>query len=1109
MVYNARRLIVILLLLMLAGVFLLMNPPEPSGDMPDLRAWADGSVLQWLINVLSLGHEFPTASSLAIKSLIFRGGVTVLAVFALVAWGLSIRRDSRPAHEDSESELDDPAPLATNGVGSDEREQLLDESIDAEPDEPGRRDLLFGRPIAWRHPGGLGWALILMGCFLLWTAASVYWSHAGSFTITWSEQFAFVAVLAAAIGLTLSRRQVRTFAGGWLVIATLAGGLLLWHQTERAPDWPLRLFTQDPRELAGVFLPVMLLAAVIAAERLARLLFPASADDRRGGGVAAFVALLLSAALLGLVIFRCGEAAAWTAGASACIGLATVLVILTRRSWRMLSIAGLAAALLLAAWLAVASPSADIPAVATEKPPTSLPEKPVADHGRWAIAGQIFAGSPVIGRGGWGFRLLADSHAAEMARTDPRLADVQISDAGNQWLELLVDFGIVGVLMVAAALGLLLAAAGRAVGRSPWRRHRFLLAGLAGGLAAMLAHQLFASSLDGYVFPAVLGTWVGLVAAAARWSQRPLPEKGLDEYRWGFYPGGLTFLAGALMVATAVGFLVVQDWIAARNYYRAAMVDGRRSEQLRQEINDRVNAECTRISQLVARRLGSDGKVAEGDLDFTDPQLFLRLEELSALTASRRASALQASHYSMQPQIQYASMEVMSDALVQLVQVQVEMKQRARQMLSPVLARFGRAFGPVETTTSGKWAQDMDGALLTCTEMDRIHPAHPAGIGPKMARIQMLNVRGRALANVANPVIQQEMLKSLETAGQLLDAHLKIRPTDLPGVLFRLTLSDPRSVAGELMLPSTAVERLIQRAGLNLTAERRLEMLRDAQRDHGLIGGNSERWLRLGGKVVGRPIWSPMPGRFYDELADLERVLDPEAWERLLTDAAAGELRALSDVNSSEVALADPGKDEHVRNAPQTFCLFAERELLRNHILMRDGVRGWPGGSTWLQRADDWLARAGALYKLWPEHFALQRIMVALRRAQLAWAMEGAGSEKSMSHLSDARAMLDQVDRAHYLTARRAIAVVAMFLHAEREESAVALEWARRTGYLGNNSLETFRKEIATEWQGWLLPTPARKDERDEIEAGKIPATQPEAAKTSLWPLRPPRLRIR
>jgi O-antigen ligase len=167
---------------------------------------------------------------------------------------------------------------------------------------------------------------------------------------------------------------------------------------------------------------------------------------------------------------------------------------------------------------------------------------------QWRDSLVMFAERPVFGHGPGSYGWVAEATRRHMK--DPKH---QAFYAHNDYLHSLVDFGLVGTLLLALPLGWLGWRLWRTLRRVREQTEVALVAGLLGAWTAMLVHAAFDFNLRIYANVAVLALLSGLVAgrliALGVWSPRPAP-------RW---------LAG-VGAAVAALLLGVMSWMLVSYY---------------------------------------------------------------------------------------------------------------------------------------------------------------------------------------------------------------------------------------------------------------------------------------------------------------------------------------------------------------------------------------------------------------------------------------------------------------------------------------------------------------------------------------------------------------
>ncbi len=167
---------------------------------------------------------------------------------------------------------------------------------------------------------------------------------------------------------------------------------------------------------------------------------------------------------------------------------------------------------------------------------------------QWRDSLVMFAERPVLGHGPGSYGWVAEATRRHMK--DPKH---QAFYAHNDYLHSLVDFGVVGSLLLALPLLWFGWRLWRSLRRAQELTDVALIAGLLGAWAAMLAHAAFDFNLRIYANVAVLALLSGVVAGrlmvSGVWSPRPAPRA----------------LAGAGAVVAAV-LLGVMSWMLVSYY---------------------------------------------------------------------------------------------------------------------------------------------------------------------------------------------------------------------------------------------------------------------------------------------------------------------------------------------------------------------------------------------------------------------------------------------------------------------------------------------------------------------------------------------------------------
>jgi hypothetical protein len=132
----------------------------------------------------------------------------------------------------------------------------------------------------------------------------------------------------------------------------------------------------------------------------------------------------------------------------------------------------------------------------------------------WSYALRMFANRPFTGHGQGGYALLGDSFVANDIESDPLVFDGPIDHAHNEWLETLVDLGLVGTILVVAVLALTFIGVHYSL-RNGDSEHRWCLIGLAGSLVGLAVEECAGVGLRVSEVPVAFYTVLGLTWAGA------------------------------------------------------------------------------------------------------------------------------------------------------------------------------------------------------------------------------------------------------------------------------------------------------------------------------------------------------------------------------------------------------------------------------------------------------------------------------------------------------------------------------------------------------------------------------------------------------------------
>lgn len=415
--YRSDWLLLIMAAAGLLGATLLGNPAASR------RVWPEGSILEQIVWVLSLGYRLPTSRGLEAKSL------AVAAVSGLLLIGATVRMVRR-------------------------RVQVL--------------DYWQGFRGSTNHRVGAAtlsaWAALLL---IVWGLASASWSGAAAISIGSAWVFSLGYIWAAGLALHGHRLMVRHLADVLLGCAAVTAVLSLWYWNVRGTDarlgWPMG----NPLLLASVMVPAIVIGAGRLAERFEAIYLRGLARRLLIESLANLIGVCLVVAALWATHSR-GPLLAMLVGLAGAGWIA-----LSRRSrvaWGLIGVVVVAMA---------------VPTVA-EKIFDAGGGRDASARMRlyaWSDAIHLAMQKPAAGQGAGGYSRLATSLSARDTVADPLAMGGEVSSHAHcEMLEVAADLGVFGLIVGLAIWGLAFTAATARV-RS---EDRWIAAAVAGAIVAVL-----------------------------------------------------------------------------------------------------------------------------------------------------------------------------------------------------------------------------------------------------------------------------------------------------------------------------------------------------------------------------------------------------------------------------------------------------------------------------------------------------------------------------------------------------------------------------------------------------------------------------------------------
>ncbi|NOT02341.1 MAG: O-antigen ligase family protein, partial [Phycisphaerales bacterium] len=412
-------------LVCLLGATLVGNCLLTSGPMATIEGakdWSEESVLRAIVHVLNLSYTQTTPLGVEIKTLAFGMGIAAAAIAAGVA--LIVRP---PASDEV-----DPTDEIINAEGS-----------------AGTTTHRLGMAKRQLRPVPTAQAMLLL--YLAWSFGSVMWSDAPELAVGGSMWLAMGVVWALVLGRGLGRSAAQAGALVLVGVCAVTGVVAIAYFGERNPVRRASYPIGNPLFLAACLLPGLILAVTQLAYVLRTLSGGAGpvggSRAARGGVTGAVVCGLLWAAVIVVTAWTVRLTGSRSALVALGAGVVSVVILLTRGRVRTTAVVVTAVACVAGMWLYVV-------------PQFSAPSSTGRDASlrlrgyAWGYASELIEKSMMVGHGQGGFVRLGDGLVQESdAQNDPIALDARLAHAHNEWLEVWVDLGLVGMMLLLASLG--------------------------------------------------------------------------------------------------------------------------------------------------------------------------------------------------------------------------------------------------------------------------------------------------------------------------------------------------------------------------------------------------------------------------------------------------------------------------------------------------------------------------------------------------------------------------------------------------------------------------------------------------------------------------------
>ncbi len=557
---RTSQILTILAIVALAGNCLLTSPVRFSEAHQQ-----DTSLLKPVVTALGLGGAFPTPRGIEIRDLIYFCGAALLALAAGIRLMTSSRRP-RIAFDD-----------------------LFD--------------------VRRRASSPMFWWFVL----LLVAAISTYYSHAPEIC----RGQAIIRFMHAAwwwpLAALLLPRHVPRLASALLIILAILGGVGIWYFVERnLPGTRVKYPIGNELWLGACLLPGVFLAIGLGAARWKWN--DAKADRADDEPAPARVSLpIIVSIVCGLLVIG----ALWlTRSRSAAVGLAAgaavVVVLCAQRQNRLWAVL---VCLILAMAGAMFVQSLRVHGEMGQR---AHSVRARLDH-EWPYALTLFYQKPIAGHGDGAYSMLAGQYAREEQLDDPAVLSFDgwswVGRAHNEYLELLADLGLIGMISFIMAIVMTLYVATKFCDRrrdDPQRAaERWLVIGLAAAFFALAVEEFSSIAFREPGMPPIwLSVWAMLWAMVRTTRGEADVEKD-EERRIGIPTVRLTGTAIG-MGAVALLIFSVQNWRAERAQFESKQaLDGGEYKAAADSADFSATHTLHPFRNLISRVYGIDARSAQ------------------------------------------------------------------------------------------------------------------------------------------------------------------------------------------------------------------------------------------------------------------------------------------------------------------------------------------------------------------------------------------------------------------------------------------------------------------------------------------------------------------
>lgn len=511
---------IVLVVAIVGGGCFLLSTPRSTHLMEGAVEWHEGSPLRAFVQLLCLNYQAATLHAGTIKNYILGIGAGISIIVLIVS---IVVRDKE------ENDLD-VSHSDTKNVTTDDAQKINRIAISN------------------RRAAPLLSAQILVILYILWSFASSRWSSAPGLAVGGSALLAIQFLWALGLGHGLNSRAACVAARFFFGIIVATAAIAIWYYYGRNPGLRAMFPFGNPTFLSACLIPGIVLSIACLIKILSEVII-----DKHKIPIGIMLLTLLFG---GLCVW--GFTLARSRGPAVGLLFAILAILFFslrgRRKWLPVILA----------LMVTAGGLLYLNQQSTASSPTGRSATIRLRTYAWSYAWQMFREKPFTGHGQGGFVILGDAHSSNDVLDDPEVFHSRIAHAHNEWLEVMADLGVVGILLIVSALLLTFRAGVIALQSSFSGYRRWILIGLLSTLVGLIVDACFGVGLRVSGVPTIFFTVLGLTWALCQHGDSPLILSLSISRSRRIITGVVGISLGLAAMATAN-----QDWSAARNAHRA------------------------------------------------------------------------------------------------------------------------------------------------------------------------------------------------------------------------------------------------------------------------------------------------------------------------------------------------------------------------------------------------------------------------------------------------------------------------------------------------------------------------------------------------------------